>query len=262
MTAPIPATGAPAPRARAIPCLALLVLAVAVPAAAQRPEMPPVAYPAIAARAERPADFVPEGWRLEHLARGHLDTDDVEDAVLLLRMDDARNVVDNAGLGPDEFDTNPRMLVAAFAEPGGGFRRALADHALIPRPENPVLDDVLDSDPAEAVRIDSARRSLSVRLHSWASAGTWFTRNVVFTFRHQDGCFRLIGYDDSELHRASLETREASANYLTGRAWTREGSAEKDEPGPKRWTRFDASEPVCLERIGDGFAFRSAAAAD
>src|SRR5690554_4453847 len=94
-------------------CLVLLLLAFAcspLPAPAHGLEIPDVAYPAIAERAAAPEAFVPPGWRLERLARGRLDDDGREDALLVLRMDDPVNVVDGAGPGPGRFDTNPRML--------------------------------------------------------------------------------------------------------------------------------------------------------
>lgn len=150
--------------------LLILALAVAPAASARLPDLPAVVYPPIPERAERVAGFVPAGWRLEHAARGRLDADHRDDALLVLRMAHPGNLLPNEGFGPDLFDTNPRMLVAVFAEEGG-YRRAMVDHALVPRPDMPVFDDYLEDDPAAAIRIHG-NRSVSVRLHSWASAGT------------------------------------------------------------------------------------------
>ncbi|WP_149194988.1 hypothetical protein [Luteimonas suaedae] len=232
----------------------ILALAAAPAARGQLPDLPPVVYPPVAERAERLVEFVPAGWRLEHAARGRLDADDRDDALLVLRMARPGNILPNEGFGPDLFDSNPRMLVAVFAA-DDGYRRVMVDHALIPRPDMPVFDDYLEDDPAAAISIHG-NRSVSVRLHSWASAGTWFTRNVVFTFRHQDGCFRLIGYDDLEVHRASLESRETSVNYLTGRAWTRTGSMEEDTGRPRRGSRLSPNPAVCIGEVGDGLEYR------
>ncbi|MCD9027562.1 hypothetical protein LDO26_04965 [Luteimonas sp. BDR2-5] len=233
----------------------LLALAGLLPAGAQAFAIPPVAWPRIAAYADTPEGFVPDGWRLEHVVRGNLDDDTRPDLLLLLRMDDPENVVAHEGLGPSPLDTNPRMLVAAFAsaDGDGGYRRAMVDHALIPRAESPVMDDYLD-DPAASITI-AGNRSFTIRLHSWASAGTWFTSSRSFTFRHQDGCFRLIGYDFRETHRASGETEEVSVNYLSGRAWRRDGSIQDDGERPKRWTRLPQRQIVCIGQVGDGFGF-------
>lgn len=243
--------------------LAGLLLAAGglLPAHGQDFDVPPVQWPAIAEHATTAQGFVPGGWRLEHQVQGRLDDDERPDLLLLLRMDDAANLVEHDGFGISPFDTNPRMLVIALADAQGGYRRVLVDHALIPRAESPVMADVLQDDPATAIRIGD-NRAFSVTLHSWASAGTWFTANRTLTFRQQDGCFRLIGLDAFGMHRGSGETSEASINYLTGRAWTRKGSIEDDGEGDRRPHRLARREVVCLEDVGDGFAFQSGLPAD
>ena len=217
-------------------------------------ELPEVVYPRIAERAAAPEAFVPVGWGLEHRARGRLNDDDLEDALLVLRMEAAANVVDNAGLGPSRFDTNPRMLVAVVGEADGSWRRVMVDHALVPRPESAVMDDFLGDDASSAITMRPSR-AWSVGLYSWASAGTWSTRTVTYTFRLEEGCMRLIGYDEMHLHRASGETNATSVNYLDGRAWVQPGSIEDDTPGPKQWTRLASKARVCIGDIGDGLSF-------
>lgn len=217
-------------------------------------ELPEVVYPDIAGHATTLEAFVPAGWRLEHLARGRLDADDLEDALLVLRMDAPGNVVDNSGYGPDRFDTNPRMLVAVVAAADGGWQRVMVDHALIPRPESPVMDDFLDNDAASAVRIRSDR-TWSVALRSWASVGSWSMRQAVHTFRLEGGCMRLLGHDDMHLHRATGEITWTSVNYLSGRAWTQSGSIETDARGPQRWTRLASTGRLCISDVGDGLSF-------
>jgi len=225
-----------------------------VPALSHGFEVPHVVYPPIAERGETPETFVPPGWRLEHLAPGRLDADDREDALLVLRMDHSANLVDNTGLGPDRFDTNPRMLVALLAEPDGGWRRVMRNHHLVPRPESPVMDDFLDNDAAAAVTLHP-NRSWSVSLRSWASAGTWSMRQVTHTFRLEGGCMRLIGYDEMHLHRGSGETTTTSVNYLTGRAWTQSGSISEDAPEAQRPTRLSSNPRLCIDDVGDGLMF-------
>ncbi|NZA26422.1 hypothetical protein H0E84_08485 [Luteimonas sp. SJ-92] len=207
-------------------------------------------YPVVAERAGDAEGFVPAGWRLEQRHAGDLDGDGRDDLVLLLKMDDPGNRIPNEALGPPVFDTNPRMLVAAFAERPGGYRRVLADHALIPRPYSPTLDDFLSENGGVGI-VDGALR---IGLHLWASAGTWSTSRSGFTFRWREGCFRLVGHDHRHLHRGSGAVQETSANYLTRRAWRAEGSIE-DDAMEKTWLRLPAQPLRCLEDIGDGFAF-------
>ena len=235
----------------------LLVAAAAcclLPVPGRGVELPEVSYPAIVERAASLEGFVPSGWRLEHLARGRLDADERGDALLVLRMDDPANVIDNDGLGPARFDTNPRMLVAALAQPDGSWRQVMRNHRLVPRPESPVMDDVFDDDPGTAVAI-RPNRTWSVALRSWASAGTWSTRQVAYTFRLEGGCMRLVGYDEMHLHRASGEITTTSVNYLTGRGWIRSGSVEDDVDRGAQPARLAANPRLCIDDVGDGLSF-------
>lgn len=234
----------------------LLLTAVCglLPALAQALEIPEVAYPALVEHAESPESFVPVGWRLEHIAHGRLDADDLEDAILVLRMDDPANIISNGGYGPKRFDTNPRMLLAVVALPDGTWRQVMRNHHLVPRPESPVMDDYLGDDPAGAVTIRS-NRTWSVALHSWASAGTWSMRSVGLAFRLEGGCMRLVGYDNMHLHRATGETATTSVNYLTGRAWIQPGSISDDEPRAQRPARLASQARLCIEDVGDGLEF-------
>ena len=234
----------------------LLMLLVAWAAVAEDELWPPVSYPAIVERASTKAGFVPEGWALEYDISGDLDGEADDDLLLLLKMQEPGNIVEHDGLGTSPYDTNPRLLVVALSDANGGYRRVLADHALVPRPDSPVMDDVLQEDPAAAIRIDR-KRVFSISLSTWASAGTWFTGHRSLAFRWQQGCFRLIGLDDWSMHRASGETSEVSINYLNNRAWTRRGSVDDGGEGKKRWQRLSPREPICLEQIGNGFQFET-----
>ena len=212
--------------------------------------IPDVAYPALPASGAAVEAFVPKGWRLEHRVDGDLNKDGKPDAVLVLRDNDPANIIDNDGMGPDRFDTNPRMLAVLFAQPSG-YSLALENHTLIPRADNPVMDDYLDGDDAVQVR----RGAFTVSLHSWASAGTWYTSSTTFTFRHQDGCFRLIGYDSNEAHRGSGETTVTSVNYATGKATVEYGNFSSDDPAEKVAAKVKRKPLPCLQDIDDGFGF-------
>lgn len=237
--------------------LRLLLPSLMLALQAQAFYLPEVVYPDIADYARTSADFVPPGWRLEHQVRGRLDGDERDDALLVLRMEDPANLIDDPVSGRASFDTNPRMLVAAVATEGGGWRRVMVDHALVPRPQSPMMMDFLGDDAAGAVQI-RANRSWTLNLHSWASAGSWSSRDVSYTFRLEGDCMRLIGFDETDVHRASGDIHRTSVNYLTGRAWTQSGHIQEDESGPQRWTRLASRDPVCIQDIGHGLSFRPA----
>jgi len=234
-----------------------LLCACCATAMADEGDPPEVRYPALPQHGVTPDAFVPVGWAIEMRDTGDLDKDGRDDLVLVLRMHDPANIVHNDGLGVAEFDTNPRMLVVLLAE-ADGYRLAAEDHALVPRPDNPVMDDYLDGDDAVSVQ----RGGFSVRLHAWASAGSWYTSGTTFTFRLQDGCFRLIGYDRMEAHRASGETTTISVNYPARRATVELGNFESDAPLKTRTLRLPAKPMPCLADIGNGFDFDPGVAAE
>ena len=225
-----------------------LIAVLATTAHAQDPDLPPVEWPDIPAHAADADGFAPPRWRVEHAVAGRLDADEREDLLLVLRMDDPANVIVHDGPGESPFDSNPRLLVLAVAD-GGGYRRVAVDNALVPRQPSPVFDDFLADAPAIA-----PSRVFSVSLRSWASAGSWTTTTRSFAFRLQDGCVRLVGFDEESLHRASGEITRRSFNFLARSAWESSGSIERDDEDARRAMRLPAG-IICLADVGDGFAF-------
>jgi hypothetical protein len=211
--------------------------------------LPVVEYPRLPRTAPEPGGFVPRGWQLERTVHGDLDTDGRSDLALLLRMRDARNVLRNDGLGTPEFDTNPRMLVVAFRD-SAGYRLVLQDQALVPRQRDPVEDDYIQGEDAVSI----VRGTLRVALYAWRSAGGWGTWTNRFTFRWQDNCLRLIGFDRAHVQRNSGETVDTSLNYLTRRATVAEGNIEEDA-GRMRRIRLPDAPLRCLQDIGSGMEF-------
>ena len=211
-------------------------------------DLPPVQFPALPAQAADAAGFVPGGWMLESQVEGDLDQDGRADLVLVLRQQDPRNVIEHEGFGPSPYDSNPRILAIAWSRPSG-YVLAAQDHALIPRPENPVL-----SDPLEDGGISIQRCTLKVALFSFASAGSWSMGTTAFTFRWQDGAFTLIGYDRDSVMRNSGHTESLSVNFSTRKVKQVEGSIESDTDRA-RWQPLRSSRRWTLETVGDGWAF-------
>ena len=227
--------------------LSCLILSTAARAGSSE-TAPPVVFPAIPAQAQTPAGLVPSGWTVEKESRGDLNRDGAPDLMLVLHMTNPKNVITNDGFGISELDTNPRMLVVAFFDKATKkYSLALADHTLIPRHTNPVMDDPL----ADAAIV---KETVQVSLHVWMSAGSWYTSEIKLTFRHQDGCFKLIGYDSTETKRNTGETSEVSVNYLTKKVKTAKGNIQDDRRDVS-WKTLRASRLLCLEAVGDGLEF-------
>src|SRR5207237_4781524 len=129
-------------------------------------EIPPVKFPTIARTAASVAGFVPKGWKLEARATGDVNGDSLPDAALVLHMDDPKNRIAPSWDDTVRYDTNPRMLIVAFARKGGGYELAETDHKLILRLENPNQDE-----PFDEVKIVAG--TLRVKMHLFLSAGGW-----------------------------------------------------------------------------------------
>ncbi len=229
--------------------LILLCSLLAIPYAASASTVPAVAYPSLPNEANSASALVPEGWMLERELRGDLNKDTVPDLLLVLRMTDPANVVvDEGGSGAPQVDTNPRMLAVAFATADGrSFSTVLANHTLIPRHSDARMDDPLGD-------VEVINGTVRVGLGIWMSSGGWTTANRKFTFRHQEGCFKLIGYDETEVQRNAGTMSTISVNYLTSKAKISEGNLS-DDAMEETWTRLPDADLSCIEAIGDGLEF-------
>ena len=222
---------------------AAICVALAKPYDGDAPALlaPKLSMPAFASTA---AAFVPEGWRVDRELRGDLNRDGRVDLVAVLKGNDPRCVVQIDDRS-EPLDTNPRMLLVAFGSEAG-FRLLLANSAVIPRVEDPYMDDPLND---LAIRGGVLRLGLS----SWRSMGGWTTFSSTLSFRWDGRRMRLIGFDRETLQRNTGETETLSVNYSTGRARVVIGSMQDDVADSTRWRQVAAA-GVTLETIGDGMA--------
>jgi hypothetical protein len=220
--------------------------------AASELNIPAARYPSLPETAAELADFVPAGWYIEAEAEGDLNRDRINDIAFVLREDDPANVVANPdGLGTESLNTNPRILGVAFRTGDGArYRLVLSNHTLIPRHEDPVLDDAFEDDGLEL-----ARGAFSISLRFFASAGGWETGRTKLTFRLQNDRFELIGLDRNWIHRGTGETEDVSINLSTGRVSTTVGNIADDEPRPAEWTSLPFRKSFTIDQITDAFGF-------
>ncbi len=227
--------------------IALLLPAPA--ATAQDFVIPPVSYPPLPAAAATAQDFVPKGWRIEARADGDLDGDSRADLAIVLRSGDPANFIRET-MCEERFDTNPRILALLLAKPGGGYRLAVENHALIPRRENPCAVDPF-ADPGQ---IAIERGTLHIELERMMSAGGWDAGVTIFKWRWRDEALRLVGFDYSNVKRNTGALTLVSINYLTGRAKISTGNIETDRE-KVRWTRLRSRRAPTLGEIDDGLMF-------
>ena len=216
--------------------LAALLLAAAPAVAAQELGIPPVTYPALAPTAADARGFVPPGWSVVASRRGDLNGDSAADLVLLLRMNDPANILAiPLGGRTERFDTNPHLLVIAFAAPRGGYRLAASNRGLFPRPERPWTGEEPPGEDTLRLERGSLRLTFTY-LRGWAA----------YRFRWQGGAFRLIGYDRAGASGGCVET--VSIDYLTGRARLTNDAIESYRTRIT-WRRLGAERPPTLDRI-------------
>lgn len=223
---------------------ALIVLLASSAAAAQ--ELPPVTYPHLPATGATAQGFVPKGWTVESRAEGDIDGDSKADLALVLRSQDRANVIRPEMCG-EELDTNPWILAILLANPGGGYRLAVENHALIPRRENACQLDGLTAIAVE-------RGLLRLDFERMMSAGGWDMGTTTFKWRWSDGALRLAGFDYSNVSRNTGVTGHISVNYPTGRVKTSTGNIGTDRE-KVRWTRLRSRRAPTIDEVGDGLMF-------
>ncbi len=240
-------------------CSFAIVLLFSTPVFAQEA----ITYPALPHQARTAEEFAPSGWTVTKKAEGDLNGDNRADVVIFLQQQDPSLILTRPFLsGP--FDTNPRILAVAFAQAGGGYTLSLENHTLLP-------PDALSGPNRRGYR--QASGDIGITDGTWRIAfpGGGGPDSTEFTFRWQDGKFRLISYDQHQFLDGI--TYEISVNYLTGRmhrsqwegryGWqfapaNHENTVTVIPRGSdtnSRWTEFPVRPLLTLEQIGDWAAF-------
>lgn len=217
----------------------LITLITSTSACAEAQNVAPVSYSTLPSFASSINAFIRKGWEVEVRSEGDLNHDGQTDFAFVLRQSDPKNI-------KNEMNTNPRALVVIFAETAHKYKLILEHRTFIPPNDNPDIDDPLGG-------ISIRRGNLGVTFHYWSSAGSWSTGDTTLTFRYQDGCFHLIGYDSFSMHRATLKEFQTSINYLTGK---KKETSSGGEDSRKKNTTTASKLPIkplkCIRDIVNG----------
>jgi hypothetical protein len=239
-------------RMRAIIVTICLSLCGACGLAAAEPVVPAVSYPALVKHAQSVEGFLPMEWRMELKQSGDLNGDGRDDVVLVLRALDERNIIDARGQGgPENFDTNPRILMVALANAAGGYDLALENHTLIARTTEPAAQDPLDPNGVQEGGVEIKKGTLRVTLGYFGGN----MGHLTYTFRFQGGRFALIGYDSVDVERSSGTIDQVSINYATRRMEHSVGHISDDTNKVIR-TRLPSKPLLTMQQVGDGLEFR------
>lgn len=229
-------------RARTAAWLAAFAFSPAVVIAQTAPPdrtMPPL--PATAATVEM---LVPQGWTIEQRHQADFNRDGQSDVLLLLRQVTAEAI------------TPPRVLVAALATTKPrGYALSAANARLVPRDLSGLRED-----PMADGEITVRPGGFDLKLTLVSGAGSYEAATMRYRFRLDRRCFRLIGYDRTETHRATLATRDVSINFLTGAVVHTTGNAQSGGAEIRR-ERLRANPRRCLSDLGNGWTFDPLASA-
>ena len=231
-----------------------LLLYAACGSVAAEPVIPDASYPALVKHALSVEGFLPNEWRIEIQKPGDLNGDGRDDVVLVLRAMDDSNIIDMRGQGgPENFDTNPRILMVAFANAAGGYDLALENHTLIGRTVEPSAQDPLDPKGVQEGGVEIKNGTLQVTLGYFGGD----MGHTTYTFRFQGGRFALIGYDSVNVERSQGIMRSVSINYTTRRMERSIGKISDDVSKVTR-TKLPAKPLLTMQHVGDGLDFQPA----
>lgn len=203
--------------------------------------------PQLVAEGQTAAAFVPKGWVLneDSVLEDDFNHDGRKD--LAFSLQDNNPALKCKHFGQD-FDQNPSMIVVVLGKAGGGYQLLVADTALVPQPQTN-MDPPFDG-------IKSHKGVLEVDLHYFMNAGGWDAGTTSFKFRYDQGCMRLIGYDNMNHNRASGDDDDTSINTASGKAQITHTPGD-DSKATANWVRLKQNPRICLGKVGDsdGFGF-------
>ncbi len=186
-------------------------------------------YPAIAQSGKNIADFVPKNFKVVKTVVGDLNNDKIADAAVHIIGTFKQFLNKNDGLGSEEYDTNPRVLIILFRDQASGlYKLAEQSNTFVISPFSPV-----STEPFQGMSIKNG--VLKIDFELWQSAGGWGATNASYKFKYIDNEFALIGADRNDLMRNTGETETRSYNFLTNRVNISLGDISNDKTRKSRW---------------------------
>lgn len=189
-------------------------------------------YPTLKSTCHSLTDIVPPHWIILDSVGGDLNNDGVRDYALALQSIDSVQLTANE----DTTKAKARILAILFGTQNKGtLHLKIQSNTFILCHDNPYMDD-----PYDGLHIE--KNVLSINFRLWYSWGSWWTSQLTYKFRYQTNEFKLIGFESYNLHRATMETKSHSINFLTGKhkiTWSTEGEYDAENYKEKEeWKTF------------------------
>lgn len=194
--------------------------------------------------------FAPSGWKIVRTAKADFDGDGHPDLLLILRQQDAAKIRPLNERTQETLDANPYRIAAALFDPvRRDYRLVAEDDTLISR-----NDDAGFADPFNAV--DVGRGRFTIKLARLPNLAGQDAERRSFTFRYQDGGFRLVGLDVDTARPDEGKYTARSVNYLTHRMKVEDGPTGDETVAVTKWRNLPKATLLRLNEVGDGLAFR------
>ena len=175
-------------------------------------------YPVIKSNGQSIVEFIPVGWTVLDSAYGDLNKDGLNDAAIILQLNDSILLVNNT---EDTVLTQPRILLLIFKNAANNkFSLIEQSNSFILKHDNSIMDD-----PYQGIAIDKG--ILKIDFHLFYNMGSWYSTSSTYKFRYDRKQFILIGTDLSTIHRATLDYEDYSFNFLTKKRSCIKGNEEK-----------------------------------
>ncbi len=188
-----------------------------------------------------PEDFIPESFKLFEELKGDLNEDGREDVVLIIKGTNPTKVIEDEYRG--ELDRNRRGIIILINQDDGYEMVLRNDHCFSSENE----DGGVYFPPELEPYIEDNKLYFH---YGHGRYGHW-----KYTFRFQEGAFKLIGYD-SYIHQGPTVLSEHSYNFLTRKKLTKTNtdpySEDPDNPTfEEEWSDLPEWDLMLLSEIKD-----------
>jgi len=192
------------------------------------------------AQNKTPEEFIPEGYVLFEKSFGDLNSDGVEDCILLIKKIDSANIVQDEYRG--ELDRNRRGIILLLKNKDT-YTVAVKNYDCFSS-ENE--DGGVYYAPELSVYANKSKLYVE---YAHGRYGFW-----KYTFRYQNSDFELIGYDASSNYGPVINT-ETSINFSTKKKLTRKNTNEEADSGEEvfkeTWSKVEIEALKKLSEIKD-----------
>ncbi|SDG05654.1 hypothetical protein SAMN05421827_10368 [Pedobacter terrae] len=194
--------------------------------------------------------FVPKGWKIIYRAKGDLNKDHLPDEAIIIQNTNPKNIIKNDGMGSDQLNVNPRMLLVLF-KTSGNYSLQAQNTNFIPT-ENDAENTCLADPLQETGAISIKNGVLILSYQYWLSCGSYGVSNVDYTFRFQNQKMELIGFQTGEYSRSSGEENITSINFSTRKKSETSGGnmfSDKTNKPKTVWKKFNWGRLFTLDEM-------------